>query len=124
MGQIMSDAVILALISAIAGPLVAAVIYMAKTAYSDNRESWRIRAESAESREQELKSELLPAVQELIGSVTALAEGREKDREFIRRVEPAIKRIDRIVADTLGEETAAEQQSETRAGKERHDEPA
>ena len=82
-------------------------MYIVKQALSDNRESWKLRAESAEKREQELKNELLPAVNDLIKSVGTLAEGREKDREFYRSIAPAIRRVDRIVTHNLGTEDEA-----------------
>lgn len=102
----MSEAIILAIIAGaggVGGTIAAAV----KILYSDNRASWKHRAESAERREHELKSELLPAVQELVGSVGKLSEGRDKEREFYRSIAPSIRRVDRLVTDHLGTDTDA-----------------
>lgn len=96
-GRAMSDPVTTALISAIVVPLIAGAIAAFKGLYSDNRESWKQRAESAEGREAELKAELLPAVKNAVDGVKALADGQEKDREMYRRIAPALESLEATV---------------------------
>ncbi len=100
----MSEAVILALITIIAAPLVGVLVYFVKETYSDNRDSWKQRAESAESREQELKDNLLPAVRDLVDGVKRVAASQEQDREAWSEALPAIRRVERFMRETLGEE--------------------
>lgn len=90
----MSEAVMLGLLTVVAGPIVAYVIWFMKTTYGDNRDSWKLRAESAEGREQELKTELLPAVRDLSSGLNTLAEGHAQDRETVQKLIPVLERVE------------------------------
>ncbi len=93
----MSEAVILALITVIAAPLIGVLVYFVKETYSDNRESWKQRAESAEAREKKLEEEVFPAVKDLVDGVKSLADGQAKDREFWDQALPALGRVERVL---------------------------
>lgn len=95
----MSATLAAAIVTGVAVPIIAGVIAAFRALYSDNRASWRQRAEAAEAEKQELKAELLPAVRDLAGGLGALAEGQEEERKLGRKVMPALRRIEKALAD-------------------------
>lgn len=93
----MSEAIVLAIIAAIVGPSVGLGAYLIKALLSDNKESWKQRAESSEAREKEMKDEVFPAVKDLVEGVKSLAAGQAEDRAFWKQALPALERVEKTL---------------------------
>lgn len=61
--------------------------------YYDNRDSWKVRCEAAESRETQYRTEIVPALKDNVEALEEMLRHQGTDRKALRRVDANLREI-------------------------------